>query len=212
MKVKPTLYQLFLCCQELGLRKDIGKKAVASRIRSLTGSSDQTDTVIIRYACSLSENGIKLKNSKSKSDRIKATNGLKKIGNIFSKQNISNHNSPPVENVERELIRLNIPYEREKPVVVRLSKKKSDIKLYVLDFYLKKPINCIIEVDGIAHMNTKEYDSIRDQRLRLKGFGRTVRISAYKAMKGNFDLYEVLTKYKFIGQKIINYVQQEKDK
>lgn len=207
MKIKATFYHLHLCCQELGLRKNAGKKVVADFIRTHHGIEGNSEEILMRYATILADSGCKLKRSYQNKKRIDYSLRMKKCGEKLAIKNKEKQETPAVRAVESELIRLGIPYVREKAVTYRFAKKEKCVKIYILDFYLPKPINCIIEVDGSSHIGKESYDKERDARMVDKGLGQTVRIWNSSALKSDFNIMDHVKHYKFAHAKINSFLK-----
>jgi very-short-patch-repair endonuclease len=188
------------------MRKDIGKKSVAARIKSTTEIRGNIDSVIVQYAKILSDSGCKLIPSRAKRKRIEYTNKMMKVAKAIAKKCYDEQTTEAVKIVENQLLQLGLPYVREKPVTYRFSKKEKGVKIYVLDFYLPKPLNFIIEVDGYHHIETKEYDKLRDSRMSDKGLGTTLRIFNSTVMKPGFNLLDKILKMKWAGPKVKAYL------
>ena len=135
---------------------------------------------------------------------------LKKIGKKFSKNNKLNQNTPAVQKVEKLLKSLNIPFDKEDPLVIEQSLFFDyKAKLYLMDFYIPSPFNFVIEVDGGYHndIDQKEYDKNRDLSISGKGYGGILRLTNEEILKDNFSLIKAFKKKKlscFIGDNLVN--------
>jgi len=210
MKIKSTYYQLSLCCQELGLKYNSGKKVVSEVIREKTGMSGNKDQLIIAYASSLTNKGVTKRNSKQKTARINHSSKMLSIGKRLAEKNVQKNETAAVRRMEEILQGLELPYIREKPVTYRFSKKITGVKIYILDFHIPKPINCIIEVDGSFHIGREEYDRLRDRRMSDKGLGSTLRVSNSEVMRPDFDLIKIMKRMRWVGPRLVEYLKKKK--
>ena len=135
---------------------------------------------------------------------------LKKIGKKFSKNNKLTQNTPAIQKISKMLKALNIPFEKEDPLVIEQSSFFDyRAKLYLMDFYIPSPFNFVIEVDGGYHneIDQKIYDKNRDLSISGKGYGSIIRLTNEEILKDNFNLIKVLKKRKlscFIGDNLIS--------
>ena len=73
-------------------------------------------------------------------------------------------------------------------------KRQRPIGNYIVDFFSAE-IKMIVEIDGSSHMNTSEYDSVRQSWLEAEG---------YKVIR--FSEKEVLNDYEFVEKQLVHAV------
>lgn len=115
---------------------------------------------------------------------------LEVVGAKYSLENSIKHNNRAVNKIREQLKLAKIPFEEEKPIVVKYSTVFKDSKLYILDFYLPPPMNIIIEIDGGYHTtkDQRKYDRTRDNILKLKETGETIRITNDEVLAMDFQI------------------------
>lgn len=183
------------CANHIGLPGNLGKVATAKALAERFGYEGSARDIIIQHADYLRDNNISVpRRGAVVQARKRAKKRLRTVAKKYSAENQVKHKTDAVIKVAEQLRSAGVPFVEEKPVSTTKKKKWKyvgrDGKLVLLDFYVKKPLNFIIEVDGGYHETRKEEDAEKDEFTFSRGYGRTLRVTNEQVLDPSFNIVE----------------------